>query len=117
MRQTSSSQFIQWMEYIHKLKLNEFHREDIHVARILQAIYQNICKHSEKGCPYKYEDFLLKFDFDKQLEDIKKVELDYESTNKSAWFAGLGLPMEEEMKSIGHSISKKEQSELEKYLL
>jgi hypothetical protein len=86
MRQTSYSQYLEWMEYL-RVEVNDFHREDEYFNRILVALYQLLYKNTGKASPHKSSDFQLKFHYGEDTVESKQSQID----SKSVWMGMVGL--------------------------
>lgn len=89
MRETSSSQFVEWMAF-RKQEPNLFHREDFYFAEILAAIYKKL--NPKRARKIKAKDFLIQFVTGEQK---KLSQEDRMLQSKKAWGAILGIKPED----------------------
>jgi len=91
-RETSSTQFLEWMEYLEQ-DLNAFHREDYFLAQIAQEIRRTVVKEPEE---VKIETFLRKFE--KKVVEVKRKLTREEAAEKSKrrWLPWAGLSFKKE---------------------
>jgi poly-D-alanine transfer protein DltD len=88
MRQTSSTQYLEWLEYM-QTEPNDFHREDEYFKQILSVLYQLLYKNTGQASPRKPSDFQLKF----TTERVHAPVVNKESSN-SKWCTYVGLNQE-----------------------
>jgi hypothetical protein len=86
MRETSSTQYIQWLEYL-RTEPNDFHRDDEYFNRILCALQHLLYKGTGRACNSQPSDFQLRFRSELERErPVSKV-----SYSKSVWCSYAGV--------------------------
>ena len=86
MQETTSSEFVDWMEYFNQ-EINFFHREDYYLAQIATEIRRTIVKNPRT---VKVKDFIIKF----LRKDEKSLQKDAEEKTKQSkafWLGAFGI--------------------------
>jgi hypothetical protein len=89
MRQTSSTQYLQWMEYL-RTEPNDFHRDDEYFNQILAALYHLLYKNTGRGSPYTSSDFQLKFVSKTEVRKEKPTKVSKMAASKAVWLSAMG---------------------------
>jgi len=84
MENTTSTEFVEWVEYLDREELEGFHRDDYNFAQLAKVMVE--CW--SKGKKHTTEDFLLKFRRAGEVKEKKKPNLKAE---KAVWFSLLGM--------------------------
>jgi hypothetical protein len=103
MRQTSSTQYLQWLEYL-RTEPNDFHRNDAYFNQILAALYHLLYKNTGKASPYSSSDFQIKFTPQVKAHKEEPIKVSKMAASKAVWLSAMGKNVDMEKNPVPASV-------------